>query len=222
MRIPLILHAAAASPLVPLFAVLARGVSGRPLRWIVLACVVSLAADGLSLYYVLQGRNNHWVSYLFTPLFTAALLLALGGWQRTHREVVFFRLTTGLFLLAAAGIAVFIEDRRDFSQIASPLGSLLVLSTALWTLVRRGLDPRGDGLLRAEWFWAALGLALHAGVTAAYFPLAAAFGQTDPDLQWALLFLKSWLVIVAFCLVGWGVLCRVPAPLSGPSSSSLS
>jgi len=171
---------------------------------------------------VLRGANNHWVSYLFTPLFTAAILLALAGWQRTRREVTFLRVTTALFLVAAAGIAVFLEDRRDFSQIASPLGSLLVLATALWTLVRRGLDPQGQPTLRSDWFWVPLGLALHAGVTAAYFPLAAAFGQADPGLQWSLLILKSWLVILAFCLVGWGILCRVPGPPSGRSSLSLS
>lgn len=219
--LPRLVLAAALSPLVPVLVLLWRGASDPARRWLLAACLLSLVIDALMLSLMLQGHNNHWVSYLLTPFFGAALLLALACWQRTETARTALQVAAVLLLVAAALLTLLLEDTASFSRYASPLRSLLVLAAALWTLLshlRAELEP---GLWRAERLWVPLGLALYSSVSAAYFPVASLLARVDPALVQPALRLKSLLVVLAFCLVGWGVLWKTPAR-SGTSSSSSS
>lgn len=215
------LLAAALAPLVPVLVLLWRGVGHPALRWLLAGLLLSLAIDGLMLALMLQGRNNHGVSYLLTPLFGAALLMGLAHWQRRETSRTALQLAAGLLLVAAALLTLLVEDLSSFSRYASPLRSLLVLLAALWTALQFLPDALGRGFWRAGALWASLGLALYSGVSAAYFPLASILARVDPGLVMPALQLKSALVVLAFLFVGWGVAWTIPAH-SGASSSSWS
>lgn len=227
-EIPLLLYAAAGSAALPL-AALAVWRGGSPAhRWVLATCLLSLLADGLGLVFALQRINNHVVSYFFTPLLGAAMVLLLAQGQRTvvARQAVVA--CAWLLLLVTLGLAVAVEDRASFSAYAAPLRSLLVLALALWTLLHQDFGARSVPMRRAAWFWIPLGLALYSGVSAAYFPLARGFAQEAPEFVRAMALLRAGLVIVAFVLIAWGVAClsrprnsgRPLSPSSSPSPSS--
>lgn len=217
--IPVLVLAASLAPLVPVLVLLRRGPDHPALRWLLAGLLLSLAIDGIMLALMLQGRNNHWVSYLLTPFFGAALLMGLAHWQRGETSRTALQLAAGLLLVAAALLTLLVEDRSSFSRYVSPLRSLLVLLAAVWTALHHLRDTLGRGFWHAGALWASLGLALYSGVSAAYFPLASILARMDPGLVMPALRLKSALVVLAFLLVGWGVAWTIPAH-SGPSSSS--
>lgn len=219
--LPRLVLAAALAPLVPVAVLLWRGAGTPARRWLLAGCLLSLLIDGIMLGLMLAGRNNHWVSYLLTPFFGAALLMGLAHWQRGETGRTALQLAAGLLLLVAALLTWLVEDRSSFSRYASPLRSLLVMLAGLWTALQHLRRAEGLRFWRDERIWAPMGLALYSGVSAAYFPLASALARVDPGLVMPALQLKSALVVLAFCLVGWGVAWTIPAH-SGPSSSSWS
>lgn len=219
--IPPLVLAASVAPLVPVVVLLWRGASHPALRWLLAGLLLSLAIDGVMLTLMLQGRNNHWVSYLLTPFFGAALLMALAHLQRSETSRMALQMTAGLFVVVAAVLTLLVEEISSFSRFVSPLRSLLVLMAATWTALLHLRDTLGRGFWRAGVLWASLGLALYSGVSAAYFPLASILARMDPGLVMPALQLKSALVVLAFLLVGWGVAWTTPAH-SGASSSSWS
>lgn len=219
--IPRLVLAAALAPLVPVVVLLWRGARTPARRWLLAGCVLSLLIDGVMLGLMLQGRNNHWVSYLLTPFFGATLLVALAHWQREETGRTALQFMAGLLLVAAALLTWLVEDTTSFSRYASPLRSLLVMLAGLWTTLRYLRRAEGLQFFRDERIWAPMGLALYSGVSAAYFPLASMLARVDPALVMPSLQLKSALVVLAFCLVGWGVSWTIPAH-SGASSSSWS
>lgn len=218
-QIPLVVYAAALSPLLPLAALGRRGIRPVAHRWVLVACLLCLAGDAAGFASAMRNVNNQVVSYLVTPLLSAAMLLALAQWQRSPAERTAIRVMTALLLAASAIGAPLIEDLDNFSQFVIPLGSLLVLAVAIWSLVRRALGPLGGDATRADWFWIPLGFALYSAVTATYFPVSAVFATTDPAFVLAVLKLKSVTVVVAFGAVAWGILCPQPVAPSGPSLS---
>lgn len=220
--IPILVLAASAAPLVPVLMLVWRGSNHPALRWLLAGLLLSLVIDGIMLTLMLQGRNNHWLSYLLTPFFGAALLMGLAHWQRSETSRTALQVAAGLLLVAAALLTLLVEDRSSFSSYASPLRSLLVLVAALWTALQHLRDTLGLGFWRAGALWASLGLALYSGVSAAYFPLAAILAEMGPALVMPALQLKSALVVLAFLLVGWGVVAWTIPAHSGPSSSSWS
>lgn len=217
--IPAVHYAASVSPLLPILVAAARGGWRGPGGWVVLVCVISVLSDGLGLLLSARGTNNQWLAYLVGPLFFAAILLALAVRQETTLERTALRIAAALLLVALGGLAFVADDLENFSQFAIPLGSLLVLGAAAWTLVRGGLTTGDSPARPAHWFWVPAGFALYGAVTAAYLPLVAAFSRSDVVLVDAVLKLKSALVVVAFGLVGWGIFCQTPEPYSGRSSS---
>lgn len=222
--VPLVIHAAALAPALVLLAAALRWRWIRQDAWLLAACLISLAADGLGLALAARGQNNQWLALIAAPAMFAAFLMALGRAQETTVERHAVHLVAGMLVVASTVLALVVETPGNFSQYAVPLGALLVLAVAIRTLVRGGLvgAPGTPGIRRASWVGAPLGLALYSGVTAAYLPFAAAFARANRDLVLAVLQLKSLLVIVAFGLMAWGILWREPTPASGPSLSSSS
>ncbi len=209
------------APLVPIAAMIWRGKVAY-YRWLVVACVISLISDGTSLFLSRHGQNNLWVTYLLIPLLYSSMLLALATGQVTAQERTTIRITAGLLLVVSAVLAFGADDLANFSRYSLPLGSLLLLSGALWILVRQGFGGsfgEGDG---SGWFWIPAGLALFGALNAAVLPLVGGFISTNEAFVVAVFKVKFVLAIVAFCLIGWGILCQDRPKLSGPFSSRFS
>jgi hypothetical protein len=214
-QIPLVVHAAALSPLVAVLVILVRRPGAPAHRWVLAACLLSLFGDAAGLYTAIQGLNNQWISYLVTPLLGAAMLGALAEWQTTAAERTGVRTTAVLLVVTCLVLALVVEDRDNFSRFAVPLAALLVLAGAVYTLVRRGASGGRGELVRQDWLWVGAGFAVYGMVTAAYFPLLAVLTPLDVTFVRAVLHFKAILVLLAFGLVGWGVACRTSDRRSG-------
>jgi len=211
--------------LLPLLAVLAGGGVKRSAahRWIAVTAGLSFFIDSLHFVLALQGINNNWVAFTFTPLFGAAMVMVLAQGQRTVAERQAVTLTAGLLLVVVVGLNLLFEDTNTFSRIASPVRSLVVFALAIWTLLRQEPGSADSSLARSGWFWVPIGFALYSGGSAAYFPLAWGFIERDPGFVMAMSQLRSALVVLSFILVAWGVRCLSREAFSGqPSSPSSS
>lgn len=213
------------SPLVPFLAVLAWGgvKHSAAHRWIAVTTGLSFSIDSLKFVLAVQGINNHWISFSFTPLYGAAMVMVLAQGQRTTAERQAVTLTAGLLLVVVVSLNLLFEAATTYSRIASPVRSLVVFALAIWTLLRQEPGGPDSSLLRSGWFWVPLGFALYSGGSAAYFPLAWGFLDRDPDFVRAMGQLRSGLVVFSFLLVAWGVRCLFREAISGqPSSPSFS
>lgn len=222
MRAELILpYSVWISALVPFLAVLAwGGVKHSPaFRWIAVTMGLSFFIDTIKVVLAAQGINNHWVSYSFTPLYGAAMVMVLAQGQRTLLERQAVTLTAGLLLVVVVSLNLLFESTTTYSRIGSPVRSLVVFAVSIWTLLR--LEPGGpdSSLLRSGWFWVTLGFALYSGGSAAYFPLAWSFLERDVEFVKAMAQVRSALVVFSFLLVTWGVRCLSRETISGPRSS---
>lgn len=216
------MHLGVLAAALPLFAAAWQGRRYRAGVWVPLVSGLSLAGDALGLYLAVRGRNNHVLAYLLGPLFFAAMLMALAERQHRRDALVAIRIVAGLLLVASMILAFTSESLGNFSQFVIPLGALLVLGTAVWMLVQGGLGKGYHRLTGPDWFWIPAGFALYGAVTAAYFPLVAVFVENDRHLVDVVLQLKAVSVVIAFCLVAWGVLCQGRVAGSGRSSWSSS
>jgi len=217
-QIPLLHYVAAAAAGLPLLAAILRWSWRGAGFWFLVASLVSLLGDGLGLYLSTRGSNNQWLAYFISPVFFAAILLGLADRQLTEVERVAARIATGLLVGALLIVALVAEDLTNFSQFAIPLGSLVVLGAAAWTLVRAGLGTGSRTDVSMGGLWEPAGFALYGAVTAAYLPLVSVFSRSDLGFVDAVLRVKSVAVIMAFVLIGWGVYWQPRATSSGRSS----
>ncbi len=215
------MHMAALSQALPPIAAGLRRSRSPAHQAIVLGCAVSIAGDAIQLLLAMQNINNFWVSYTFTPLVGAAFLFGLAAWQLTYLERLTLRLAIPIYVVAHFALALLTEDLRDFSRFAAPLHSLIILVAALWTLVRRSFAPSEQPHLQSDWFWVAGGLAIYGAASAAFGPVASILMRDRIDLVVAAVNVRAAFHILSFAAIAWGVQCRHPAKLSGPSSSPL-
>jgi hypothetical protein len=208
MAIPAVLHAAAASQLGPLLGALAWWGRRPPiaLRWILVWCALLVLGDALYLATAYAQGHNLWLQYVTEPAQATAALWALALWQNHFTLALAQRLAIPLLVLVTAGTAAFAPGVPSFDLFLAPLYALVLLAAALTTLLRRALTSEGH-LLRQDWFWASLGIALYAGVDVAVQPFAQALVVPHPDWVRQVYLAKAWIDILAFGLVTVGVLC---------------
>jgi len=228
-RPALIVHAAAASQLLPPVLGIASGRLSPPARrWVVVWCLLQAASDGISLAVAFLGHRNLWVTSLFTPVSGAVALWALSCWQRGATGRLALRIAIPLFLLVSAALTLGVDDPRTFSLIAAPYHALVLFFAALWTFMTRSLAERG-GLLRQDWFWVLGGIMLFTGTATALQPLSwYLLRVAREDLLVSALNLKASVDVLAFVAIALGVLCPLPpthfggafSPQSSPLASS--
>jgi len=220
VQIPPVLFLAAISEALPLLAGARHGLRLDPARrWIVLWSLILVTTAAIALPLALSGRNNLWVGYLFTPLEASAALIGLSFWHGNTIVRTMIRMAVPILIVISLGLMVFVEDTKNFSHIAAPLAALLVLSASVLTILLRIRSEEGS-LLRSEWFWVCIGLALRYGGAVALDPLSSILVQTFPDLVISAWKIRSLIVVVASLVIAWGILCpiRPPRPSSGPLS----
>ena len=180
--------------------------------------LASVGGDTAQLLIGARGINNLWVGYVSTAVTGILVIAALAEWQvaRHPRRLMYLALGlyVGVFVLTAA-----LDDPTRFSMLAVPIHSIIVLLLSLWTLVTNALEAQQQPLIRHDWFWACLGLALLYGASSAVQPLLRILLAEGKLADMAtVLYFKAGLQIGAMLLISAGMLCPVQAP-SGPSSS---
>jgi hypothetical protein len=226
------MHAATTAHAFPLFAAAMRRQLLVPVRrWVVAWSVLYLATNIFALILALQSVNNHWLNYIATPVAAGLALWTLSLWQTSQVAALSLRLLVPLLGITWVGMVVLVEDTLTFSLLAEPFAGLLVLSAAIYTLVSKVFQERGD-LLRQDWLWVGLGLAVYSAAAIALPPAANWLIARHPELVVKAYEAKALFEIVALLAIARGVTCPIPESRSGgflsrasspsPSSSSAS
>jgi hypothetical protein len=207
VRIPLIIHLAAAADAAPLLAAVA---ARRPVRgargWLLVWCATIAVFNYTSLYLALHGTHNVWLSYIFTPLSTALVLWALSCWQTGEVARLTMRYAIVPVLVLWAVLTAAFENTSTFSHAAEPMAYLVCLAVAAYTLLVRSLQSRGD-LLRQDWLWVTAGLALYFGTWSSIVPLSALLAGSAPALLARAYETQAVLEIAAMLAIARGVTC---------------
>ena len=220
LRVPLLLHAGAASQLFPLLAagLVRRGLKG-PRGWVAAWCGVLVVGDMVQLALGLRDVNNHWVPYVTIPVAGVIILLALAKWQERQIPRLTFQVAVPLFLVTWGLLALFVENPGTFSTAADPVYSLLGLGAAVYTLVSRSADEP-EPLARQDWFWICGGLALYFGTASTLGPVAAFLLNEHPVLVIRAYEAKSATDVLAFLAIAKGITCQPSPPQASGASSS--
>jgi hypothetical protein len=200
-------------------------------RWILSWTGLLLATNLVAMVLALQGRNNHWLNYLVTPIAGALVLWGLSHWQKTSLAMLAMRLAVPLLGITWIGIVIRFENTKTFSLLAEPFAGLLILAASIYTLTSRAFAETGN-LFKRDWFWIAIGMALYSGVAVALPPASHWLLERHPELVIKAYEVKAAIEILALLLISRGMLCPIPAmPFGGsfsqgsspsPSSSSAS
>ncbi len=183
----------------------------------------------MDLWYSLHGKENLRLGDLFGPIELATVLLALAWWHPAGPRRSALRTTIPLFVIGWVLLIVFVEAGDSFNMVAGPLKSLLLLGASVWTLLL-ALRVEEGSLVRQDWFWITIGLALKYGCETAIEPLSRMLVQEHGDLVLLALKAKSVADVAASLLIARGMLCPVPplrassghtSSASSPSPSSL-
>jgi hypothetical protein len=214
--------AAFASEAAPL---LAAGTRRSPLtparRWVLAWTGLYVVMNTIGVIFAARHVNNHFLTYVFTPLQGATILWALSLWQTRQIATLTMRIAIPFFVIAWAVLTLTVEDYGNFSKAAEPVYSMLALAAVLYTLVARSGDAV-EPLMHLDWFWICIGLALHFGSLAVLLPLAAGLLYKVENIVVKAYIVRSWLEVVAFLCIAYGFLCPVPTTRSGASSSPAS
>jgi hypothetical protein len=215
-RIPLVLHVAALSQVLPVLSGLRyRSRLPPPRIWTIAWCLAGLAGDGLQLWLRgSTGNNNLWVRAAIVPIGNAVMLWTLSLWQRHAVSRLAFRIAIPIFLIALLALIPTVSETRAFDTVAGPFQSLLLLAGALYTLVTNAArDP--EGVTVHDWFWITLGASLYFGLRVALPPFAAMLIASHQELVRLAYLLQAWADIVVFLLIARGIWCPLPQAHSG-------
>lgn len=213
--------AALLEALVPLTAVVwahrRRLELSKPRKLIVAWLLVYFVSDLAGLITNLNRIDNQWLRYIFTPVSDVLVMLALAALQdhplrRIGVQVALYLLVPVWLIYAIA------EGPKSFGEYSDPLRSVVILIAALMTLIGNSLTTTRR-ISRADWFWVAAGVALYFALELALGPflkyvLPNSLGVASRAFQ-----LKASVDIIAFLLIGTGLLCPLdPARSSGRST----
>jgi len=215
-RTPLILHVAALSQALPVLAALRHGRRIPAVRlWTVAWCVALMVGDGLQLWLRgSNGTNNLWLRAAGAPIQNAIMLWTLSLWQRDAVSRLAFRIAIPLFLVTLVALSRTVGATTTFDTVTGPFQALLVLASALYTLVRNAAsDP--EGVTRHDWFWVTLGVSLYFGLRVALPPFASFLMDTHVELVRLAYFVQAGADIAVFLLIARGIWCPLPQLRSG-------
>jgi len=180
-----------------------------------------LLNDAVLLWYAQHHIPNLWIGYFVHPLVLAAALMALSYWQPSPRVRTLYRWSIPFSILILILVSALVEDRTSHSLITGPLEDLILFAASLATLLTCAWRLEGS-LVRQDWFWVGIGLALLYGSSAGFDPIARALVGQDLATLVKVHKLGAGIDLAAAFLVAWGMLCPI-LPLrasSGPTSSA--
>lgn len=224
MVIPTLAYVSAASKVLVLVAGLRHGKRlPKARRWIIAWALIGLVIDGVMLVYALRKQNNHWMSYLASPIEVGTLLFALSCWHLDRGRRI-LRVLAAAFVATIIVLVAFVESLTTFSLARGPIESILIVSASLATLLLLVREEQGN-LFQRDWFWICAGLSLRYGAWVTLGPLGRMLVGDSPDLVMSMFGVRSVVNIFSVVLIARGIWCPIlPLRYSGRSSpvSSLS
>jgi hypothetical protein len=212
VAIPVLLHVASASQALPIVA--AALVGERPLpvphRRLALWCCLLVLLDVVDLAVGANTGNNLWTGYLTLPVEIGMTLWILSSWQ-SPRWARAYLLAVPVIGATVAIVLSLTDPLRTFDVWVSPILALLALAASLQTLVLRALQSR-DALVRLDWFWICLGMAIFWVVQVSSPVFAFAFMRPHQDWVVTILLFRAGLMILSFVCMSWGIACLRTRP----------
>ena len=166
----------------------------------------------------LADRNNHWMTYVTTPVEVGAVLWAVSHWQVLPLSARILQTAIPGSWVGWILMVLFVENVRTFSLVAQPVLGLFVMGAAIWTMASR--TAREPGPLRnQDWLWISMGVAIYFGGAVALPPASYLLVPKSPALVVRAYEVRGALNILAFLLIARGVLCPKPKPIGslGPA-----
>lgn len=208
MAIPIFFHVVFATQAFPLAAILA--VRGRrppdPYRRIALWSCMLMIFDVLSRIVAILMGTNLFLVYFTEPIEVGMTLWILAAWQPTAALRSAYLAVIPAIALVIAVVLALSDLPRMFDAWIGPGLALVALVAVLQTLVHRTLLSR-ELLTEQDWFWICLGLSLFWVSNVPLPPIMNAYVIAHVDWLVRLLYVRAGLLMLAFSLVAWGVLC---------------
>jgi hypothetical protein len=220
MALPVALHVAVASELLPLAAGLTRWSRPvpAPARWVLWWCALLVVTDLVSLAVAFAEGENLWLQYLAVPLGSVLVLWALSEWQLSDVMRLAYRLTIPTLVLASAVVLLMRGPAPLFDEVVGPIHALVLLAASLHTLLHRALRSERP-ILGESWFWIGLGLSLYFAASVAIGPFAQALLVSNVEWVREAYIARAWTSVLAFVLITMGILCPLFRRASGGPSS---
>lgn len=172
--------------------------------WFFQDCVMWWLADA--------GRNNLWVSHIALPVTTGLLMWAFSLWQEDGMARMAFRIAIPLYVLVCLVLLLRVERLDHFSTYASPVGCLLLIGMASYTLVTASFRSR-EPVWSQEWLWIGSGFLLYYAGEVVLMPLSNILFAAHAQLHFVYQVFGA-VGIVSTLLVTWGMLCARPHSIS--------
>ena len=165
-----------------------------------------------------KGINNLWIVYVGQPLLSVTLLWALSEWHRHRSAQLALKAAIPLVIVVSVALTFAVDDPRNFSLVAAPFHSIVMLLAAIWTFLALGLKAE-SAVHRESWFWIIGGVILYAATSTAMQPIAWYLIRERVDLLHAAFNVRAAIVLLSFGAITWGMLPRGTPTYSGGSSS---
>lgn len=205
-------------PLIALFwASKKKVVLSKPRKLVVAWLLVYFVNDLAGLVTLINRIDNQWLRYFFYPVSDSLVMLALAAWQDHPLRRIGVRVA--LYLLVPVWLIYAVaEGTKSFGLYSDPLRSIVILIAALTTLIGNSLLTTRR-ISRYDWFWVAAGVALYFALELALGPFLEYVLHSSRDVASRAYRLKASIDIIAFVLIGIGLLCPLdPARTSGNST----
>lgn len=182
----------------------------KPRKLVVLWMLVFFVSDVTQFVMMSRGIQNLWLRYIFNPTSDVLILLALSLWQDHPLRRLGIRVATFILIPVWIGYAI-AEGVGTFGRFSDPLRSLVILLAALVTLIGNSLSTTRR-IVRQDWFWVASGVALYFALEVALGPFMDFIFRDSRDIAMRAFLFKARFDIVAYLLIGVGLLCRPEVP----------
>jgi hypothetical protein len=182
----------------------------RPLRILGVLFIIAAAVELASISIAYNGKNNHWLLNLWTPVEFSLTILVFACWQKSAsvRRVLYWSIPAFIALLVI--IKIFVERSGEMDSMSRSISSLLIIGVAAFTFQRLIIEP-GDALLRRDpRFWVSSAALIYYAGTLTVVTLGKAFMAEDPKTYNTLYTIHSVINIFTNLLFAGGFLCRKP------------
>lgn len=206
---------AAVSRLVPLALGLQRWrLLLRAVRLLLIFVALSLIGDVSQFVFgAILHWNNLWIPHLLGLIQTPILLFAFAEWSGQGKTGRGLRIAAFVGVVVSIVLIFAVDTPARFARVSGPLQAGLLSVAAILVLVRRGLASE-QPLLRADWFWASVGVLVLYSLTALYPPLLDLFTAKEISAipGWAVMKGFAVLTIISNLLFARAIVVSAPVP----------
>ena len=169
-------------------------------------CTLMVLSEVLNVVAGMMSGSSLWVSYFILPIEVCMTFWILTVWQPNERLRWLYRLAIRVVVVLSVVLLLVTDHVVAFEQWIAPMLALVALVAVVHTLILKSL--RSEQLLTSQdWFWICMGMALFWLMFAPMPPFADALLASNLDWVRLAYLARAWIIIVAFALMSWGILC---------------